>query len=212
MKVPDQPPATFKTKPAHFKQYGGKPGEALWRIYRTASKYRPAWDDLRTFGPVKGQRFDPHPLPPANYPNSGVLYAATSATTAFAEVYQDTRRIDRDEEAPALVGWEPTRELTLLDLTGNWPVQNKAASAMQMGPKRGTQNWARAIANRLDVDGLWHLSSINGQPIVSLFERSKRVPSFPTRPDYRVLLADDAANSPINQAREDLEYGVLRRK
>jgi hypothetical protein len=206
VKVPDQPPANFTTNSEHYKSYDG----ALWRIYRTASKYKPAWDTMRTFGPVKGNRFDPHPLPAADYPESGVLYVATDATTAFAEVYQDSRRIDRLEETPALVGWFPTRPLQLLDLTGNVPVLNKASASIQMGPKRSTQNWARAIDDRLDVDGLWHLSAITGKPIVSLFARARRVPSFPARPSYRVLLSDDAANSPINKARKDLEYGVVR--
>lgn len=208
VKVPDTPPATFTTEAQHYKSYDGP----LWRIYKTQSKYRNSWDGLRKTGPLPGQRFDPHPLPRGKYPSSGVLYAATDAITAFGEVYQDSRVIDRVEEAPVLVGWYPTRELALLDLTGSWPVVNGAAASIQMGPKRATQAWARAIDDRLDVDGLWHLSAITGKPIVSLFARSTRLPAFPARPGYRVLLADDAADSPINRARKTLGYGVIRRR
>ncbi|QHF24474.1 RES domain-containing protein [Rathayibacter sp. VKM Ac-2804] len=69
-------------------------------------------------------RFDPHPPPPGDRPTVGVLYAATDAVTSLGETSQRRRVVDRVQNAPRLMGWRPSRPLTLLDPTGQWPVRN----------------------------------------------------------------------------------------
>lgn len=207
MKVPDTPPASFTTESSHLRRYEGP----LWRIYRTTGPHALAWDELRHHGPVPGMRFDPHTLPRGDHPDVGVLYTSTDPTTAFAEVYQQRRIIDRSQGSPMLVGWQPSRALTLLDLTSNWPVLNGAAASIQMGPKRATQAWARAVRDRYvdELDGVWHLSSITGSPLVTLFDRAVRVPSFPRRTRVHVGLDDVTADALVAFAATQLGYGVL---
>ncbi|QHC58829.1 RES family NAD+ phosphorylase [Rathayibacter sp. VKM Ac-2760] len=206
MKVPLTPPAAFVTDPSHLRDYSG----ALWRVYRTGGRHPGAWDTLRHHGPVPGMRFDPHPPPEGDHPSVGVLYAATEAVTALGETYQRRRVIDRVQSAPRLVGWRPARPLTLLDLTGEWPVRNGAAAAIQMGAKRATQPWARAIEERLrDVDGLWHLSAVTGTPLVTLFSRAERVPAFPRRPSFHTALDDVTADPVVLHAAQRLGFAVL---
>lgn len=183
----------------------------LWRIFSTIGAHALAWNELRHLGPAPGMRFDPHPLTQGVH-DAGVMYCATDPVTAFAEVFQATRRITRSELGRTLVSFAPTRELTLLDLTSNWPIQNAAAASMQMGPKRFTQNWARAIDEELgaEVDGLWHYSSLTSKPIVTLFRRVERLPTFDTYPDSRVALDDPTADIDVFIAATALGYGVGR--
>ncbi|ROQ64429.1 RES domain-containing protein [Rathayibacter sp. PhB152] len=206
MKVPLTPPRTFVTDPSHLREYSGP----LWRLYRSAGAHVGTWDALRHHGPVPGMRFDPHPPPPGHHPTVGVLYAAADAVTAIGETYQRRRVVDRVQNAPRLVGWRPSRPLTLLDLTGEWPVRNGAAASLQMGPKRATQAWARAIEERLrSIDGLWHLSAITGNPIATLFSRVERKPAFPPRPSLHTALSDVTADAVVLHAARRLGFAVL---
>lgn len=184
--------------------------ETLWRIFVTTGDHALAWNELRHYGPLDDMRFDPHPLPKDRH-DVGVLYSSTSPETAFAEVFQDTRIIDRADKGRTLVSWTPTRDLMLLDLTTNFPVRNGAAAAMMMDDKRHTQNWARGIYEQLGtkVDGLWHLSSITSEPMVTLFSRTEVHAAFPIHPDTRAALADAAADVDVEIAADYLNYGVL---
>lgn len=223
MKVPAQPPHSFTTEARHLRTLGTD--IILWRIYRTAGLHALPWDALRHYGPVRGQRWDPHePFrgvgvdagiafgPEASVdPDSSVLYAATDPTTAFGEVYQARRIIARSEGGPALVAWQPARPLVFLDLTTNWPVLNGASAAIMMGDKRATQAWARAIHLRLGgrIDGLYAQSSITNEPVVTLFNRAETQPSFPRRPRFHALIADSTADPIVQHASDQLGYGVL---
>lgn len=208
MKVPATPPDQFTIEPQHLRTYGG----VLWRVYRTSGAHAVVWSELRHFGPVPKMRFDPQPPPPATYPNVGVMYTATGAVTALAETYQQRREITRDQGGAAIVAWQPSRVLTLLDLTTNWPVLNGAAASIMMGPKRHTQAWARAIDERHggEIDGLYSHSAITNQPVIALFSRTERVPAFPTRVRFNALLSDVTADYLIELAVEDLDYKSLR--
>lgn len=209
MKVPVTPPDTFTTDGQHLRTFGAD--AALWRIYRTSGPHPTAWDALRHYGPIAKQRWDPHASPVGMDPDAGVLYASADPTTAFGEVYQDRRVIARAQGAPALVAWQPARDLTLLDLTTNWPVVNGSAASMMMGDKRSTQAWARAIDMRLGdrVDGLYALSSITSRPVITLFSRTEREPAFPLRPQLHALLTDASIDAVIDRAARELGYGVL---
>lgn len=207
MKVPATPPDAFDTEPRHLRSYSG----LLWRVYRTEGPHAVAWNELRHYGPIRKMRFDPHP-PPADYHlDIGVMYAATDALTALGEVYQQRREITRSQGGPALVAWEPSRELVLLDLTTNWPVLNGAAASIMMGPKRYTQAWARAIYERLGgmIDGLWAQSAITNQPSLTLFSRTEVDPAFENRPSFHAPLWDVTADPIVKYAAEELKYKVL---
>lgn len=156
-------------------------------------------------------RFDPHPPPTGMHADSGVMYAATSPHTALGEVYQATRLIDRSVGGATIVAWVPSRPLVLLDLTTNWPVLNGAAASMMMDDKHTTQAWARAIDERhgKDFDGLYHRSSINNEPLVTLFRRARQVASFPPRVSFSALLSDTLADELVAQAKKRLGYQSL---
>lgn len=191
----------------HIRTFQG----ALWRVYPRSGVHPQAWDSLREFGPIPGMRFDPQPLPIEDHPGIGVMYAALSPVTALAEKYQETRVIDRHMNDNTLVGWSATRELELLDLTSNWPVANGGAAAIQMGDKAHTSTWSQAIYQEFgnSVDGLFHLSSVDGQPAVTLFSRSVTTPSFPTRPRFNNLLADPKCDAIILHTIDELNYAVV---
>lgn len=199
------PPATLTLDPStHIKTYEG----FLFRVYPTAGGHPQAWAELREYGPIPGMRFDPHGQPEGDHPGVGVMYTALGYVTALAEVYQEERIIDRAVKGNALVAWEVTRPLELLDLTGYWPVSNHGAAAMQMGDKENTSAWAHAIRTQFGdvVDGLYHLSSVDNQPMITLFDRSTRVPSFPDRPDFNEPLTDAACDEIVLDACEVLQY------
>lgn len=204
-KVPATPPDTFVLDEVqHLRSFEG----ALWRVFRTEGPHAVTWDQLRHYGPVPGMRFDPHPLPTGMHRESGVMYAATRSHTALGEVFQSTRVIDRSMGGATIAAWIPSRTLRLLDLTSNWPVLNGAAAAMMMDDKTTTQAWARAIDQRHggELDGLYHQSSINSEPLVTLFSRTERVPAFPARPSLSALLSDTTADEIVARAMWQLGY------
>lgn len=180
----------------------------LFRVYATSGDHPQRWDEMREFGPIPGMRFDPHSPPTGDHPGVGVMYTARSHVTAIAEVYQEEHVIDRAAKGNALVFWELTRKLELLDLTKFWPVRNKGAAAIQMGDKAHTPAWARAIQEQFGdkIDGLYHRSSVDNQPMITLFDRSRD--SFPERPDFNELLTDPASDELILDAAEKLDYAV----
>lgn len=180
----------------------------LWRVFHTAGNHPQAWNELRHFGPADNMRFDPHPIPQGIHPDSGVLYAATLPHTALGEVYQETRVIDRALDGNALVSWTPSRPLRLIDLTSNWPVLNGSAASMQMDDKERTCDWARAIDQQFgaEIDGLYHLSSINNQPMVTLFSRTERIHAFPARPAFHAMLVDASADMIVDLSVRELGF------
>lgn len=199
------PPATLTIGPSDIVPYTG----FLYRVYPTEGDHPQDWDELREYGPIPGMRFDPHPPPTGDHPGVGVMYTALAPSTALAEVYQDSHIIDRTLKGNALVTWEVTRPLELLDLTQHWPVRNHGAAAMQMGDKEHTPAWAHAIHTQFGhrIDGLFHRSSVDNQPMITLFERSKD--SFPDRPDFNELLTDPACDPVILKACTTLNYASV---
>lgn len=136
----------------------------LWRIFPTTSVHATAWNTLRRWGPVAA-RFDPHPPPPGEHPDDGVLYAGGDAVTALAEAFGTNRTVDVRTGSPWLVkftlGAEPVQ---LLDLIGTWPTRAGASQEIWTSPDRQrTQKWARAIATGFtDLDGVYYGSSMRG--------------------------------------------------
>lgn len=207
MKVPPTPPPSFVINPPHIRTFQG----VLWRVFRTEGAHPVAWNQLRHYGPMEDMRFDPHPPPKGRHPGVGVMYTATQAYTALGEVYQGDRVIDRTAGGATIAAWGPSRPLLLLDLTSNWPVLNGAAAAIMMDDKANTRSWAQAIDERYGdaLDGLFHQSSINNEPLVTLFSRTERVPAVPARVRFSARLSDTTADEIVDLAKEYLSYESL---
>lgn len=205
-KVPRRPPEPLTVQPRDLPRYNGP----LWRIHATGGLHPTRWDEPRTFGPVDS-RWDPHPEPRGEHPAHGVLYAATDPTTAFGEVFQRRRAIDRFEGDRHLTGWRPARELTLLDITDNWPARQGAAAALSAAPKSTCRAWARAIFDELaqgspHVDGIWALSTITGRPVVALFDRPD---AYPDAPEMSRPLHHDGLLRTVDRAVAELNFGLV---
>jgi hypothetical protein len=182
--------------------------DPLFRIFKRGGVHPMTWKQLRRFGPIAGMRFDPF-VPPAQPQLRGVMYASTSLKTAFAEVFQRERVISARDGA-TLAAWTPTRPLVLVDLTSDFLIRNGAGAGLMMGPKRFTQEWAEAIDRSFgdQIDGLWHLSSMTSQPIVTLFSRAADPDSFPSRPGLHRGLDDPLMRGTIAAAADTIGYGV----
>lgn len=185
MKLPLPPdPEELVFPPEHLRVISV--AAVLWRIHRTSGDHIVPWNRLRYWGPASTMRFDPQE--PAPRPQDrGVSYAALTVPAALAEVFQRTRVINTRRGSPYLTAWSPARPLTLLDLTGTWPIQAGASHAINTGRRDHCRAWARVVHTaRPDLDGLWHQSSMTGGDAVTLFTHS--ADSFPNRPSLSLPL------------------------
>jgi hypothetical protein len=182
-------------------------GTVLWRIYHRGGAHPAAWDLFRHFGPVPTTRFDHH-RPPPREQSRGILYAALRVYTCLAEVFQETRTIERSRGGPWLVGLEVARGLRLLDLTGTWPTRAGASMALSSGRRDRARAWsARIYEDYRAVEGLFYPSSMDGnQPAVALYERARR--ALPARPVFHRPLADPALNAAVVKAALLFNYAV----
>jgi hypothetical protein len=184
-------------------------GTVLWRIYPRGGARPAAWSRFRHFGPVATMRFDHHSLP-AREQARGIVYAAMRVYTCFAEVFQETRTIERSRNRPWLVGFELARTVSLLDLTGAWPTRAGASMAISSGRRDRARAWSvRIYEDYPDVQGLHYPSSMDGnQPAVALYERAQD--ALPPRPVFHRALADPALDGAVARAALLFDYGVER--
>jgi len=90
-----------------------------------------------------------------------VTYTGLDVPTVIAEVFQLTRVIDTHRRAPYLTSSQPTRTLSLLALTGTWPLRNGALHFLTSGPRRVCRQWAQTIDGQWpDLDGSWSVSTM----------------------------------------------------
>jgi hypothetical protein len=179
---------------------------ALWRIHGTAGPHVTPWNRLRYYGPTTS-RFDPQPSPPG-WSERGVTYAATDVATCLAEVFAAARVVDVERRVPYLTGWPPTRVLTLLDLTGTWPIRNGASHLLTTGSKATCRSWARAIDTEWpDLDGLWSVSTMTGRPTVTLFTAA--ADAFPARPSFSRPLSSPALRRALETAAAEVGYRLV---
>lgn len=76
------PPADVAAARIRADEYRDLTPEALWwRIHRVAGRHVTPWNRLRHYGPIDS-RFEPHPLPPGDYPERAAWYAAALPRTA----------------------------------------------------------------------------------------------------------------------------------
>jgi hypothetical protein len=182
-------------------------GTELWRIYFRGGAHPTLWNGLRAFGPTPRGRFDHH-LPPPRPQRRRVLYAAEHGPTCLAEVFQDTRVIDRAGRDPWLVAFALRAELRLLDLTAAWPTRAGASMAISSGPRSRAQRWSRAIyAAYPEVQGIYFPSSMHGnRPAVALYERAAT--ALPRAPSFHRPLLDPALLPVLERAAHELGYGL----
>jgi len=188
-------------------------GATFARIYYTASAYPVAWNDFRYYGPTDS-RFDHHLLNAAGAAHvqpRGILYAAETAQTCLAEVFQSTRMINRTRDAPWLDIFDLAVNLTLVVLTGTFATKMGASTAIHSGPRSRARAWAQALYLAYpQCHGLLYCSSMNGNaPAIALTERAIAAGALPRTPRLNRALADAALTNHVYAAASELNYTVL---
>lgn len=197
------PPKSLVCEPDDVIDYTG----VLWRVHRTTGAHVLPWNALRNYGPLPSMRWDPHPDSRPGRHVDGVLYAATDAATALAEVFQTTRLIDTRVGAPRLTAWEPTRPLRLLDLSGTWLIRNGASAALTVAPRATCRSWARAThLTWPHLDGLAVPSTMTGDPNVVLWNAAED--SLPESPAFSRALAHPLVWSIAQAAAARIGYRI----
>jgi RES domain len=187
-------------------------GSSLARVYYARRQHPQSWDQFRYFGPLNS-RWDHHVPDTDGGPrpqNRGIYYAAADARTGLAEVFQITRRIDRVFEAPWLVVFETSAELTLLDLTGDFATRMGASMAIHSGNRGRARGWALDLYEAYpSIQGFLYAASMHGsQPAMALNERALNEPLFPAHPLFHRALADDVMLDPLRHAASALGYAL----
>lgn len=198
-KIPRTPPQRLRLQHGDVTVWT----DPLWRIHRVSGAHPSAWNELRTFGPLSLSRWDPHPPPKQLHTAAGspvmnrapaVSYTASNPDTAFAEVFQDRKKIILSPDR-VLSGWTPTTGLELLDLVNSdFAIRNKAAHMLAAAPRSTCRAWARTIWEQLggSIGGLLAPSTMTGGSLVVLFSMSAG--AFPSAPAFsRPLDHDDVA-------------------
>lgn len=183
-------------------------GTVLWRVYFRGGPNPTVWNRFRSYGPVSRGRFDHHDPPPKRQERA-ILYAAIEGPTSLAEVFQDTRVIDRHRSDPWLAAFAIEETLDLLDLTGSWPTRAGGSMAINRGPRPRAQRWARAIYDAYPaLHGIHYPSSMDGnRPALALFERALR--AMPKQPRLNRALAEPPLLIPIANAAARFGYRVV---
>jgi hypothetical protein len=182
-------------------------GTVLWRLYFRGGGHPTFWNTFRSFGPTRG-RFD-HQIPPPKLQVRRILYAAEEGPTCLAEVFQDSRIIDRTVKDPWLAAFELRQPLSLLDLTGAWPTRAGASMAISSGPRPRAQRWSRVIHQAYPkIQGLYYPSSMHGnRPSVALYERAAA--AITDVPVFHRPLSDPALLPILSRVARDLGYGLV---
>lgn len=176
----------------------------VWRIHRISGVHVLPWNAFRRYGPLRTARFDPHAHPVGEHPGDGITYAALDVPTSVAEVFQFSRVVT-SSSGVHLTSWTPTRELRLLDLTGDWALRNSGSHSLFAAPKSTCRNWSREIHRRWpDLDGLWSRSTMTGQPMLALYEAA--ADSFPQLPAFTRPLDNPTVEELIAAAAQRLGY------
>lgn len=188
-------------------------GTLLWRVYFRGGPHPVDWSDFRQFGPLPHGRFDHHLPDDLDQPqlqSLGILYAAEIALTCFAEVFQQTRVIDRSYKHPWLVAWKTQAPIDLLDLTGSFPTQAGASMALMTGPRSAARTWARALYSAYPaLQGLYYPSSMYAnRPTMAFNERAQATGLLPARPSFHRALADETLLTVVRNAARTLGYGL----
>lgn len=188
-------------------------GTVLARVYFTAGDHATRWNEFRHYGPTNA-RFDHHLPDRRGEPqvqDRSILYCATAADTCLAEVFQETRRINRTRRAPWLAVFALARDVQLLDLTGAYPTRAGASMAISTGHRGRARSWARCFYEAYpDLEGIRYASSMHAnEPAVALNDRGERSGCLPSHPELNRALSDDALLDVLKHSADRLGYGLL---
>ena len=188
-------------------------GTLLWRVYFRGGPYPGRWDLFRDFGPTTA-RFDHHLTGPDGRPQTqagdlAIQYAALDGVTPLAEVFQDTRVIDRQARRPWLVAYGLTADLTLLDLTGAYPTRAGASMLINCGSRPRARAWSRTFhAAYPQIQGLYYGSCLHGnRPSLALYERAQG--AVPASPVLHRALSDAALKLTLRNAAAQIGYLLI---
>jgi len=179
----------------------------VWRIYYRGGRHPTRWGDFRNVGPTNA-RFDHYLGDEPAQQERAVLCSAGNPVTCFAEVFQQTRVINRWHKDPWLVGFEIAHPVRLLDLTGAFPTRAGASMGLMTGPRSVSRNWAQAFYEAYpEVAGLYYPSSMHAnQPAMVLTDRAKHAGIVPTQPSFHRSLGDPAILTILKNAAHTLGY------
>lgn len=191
--------------PPHVKVL--RKGAIVWRIYNQGGAHATAWNSFRHWGPVASLRFDHHTDPPRRQ-SRGIAYGALRVYTCFAEVFQETRTIERSRNRAWLVGFKLARAVLLLDLTGTWPTRAGASMAMNSGRRDRARAWSRRIyEDYARIEGLYYPSSMDSnQPALALYERAQK--AVPVWPVFHRALSDPGLSGAVVRAAGLFNYAA----
>ncbi|MEQ8762548.1 MAG: RES family NAD+ phosphorylase [Planctomycetota bacterium] len=206
-KLPE-PPSVAELSKIRADVHALPKGALAWRVYFRGGRHPTTWNGFRSFGPLSSSRFDHHDEPP-RLQGKAILYVALAGPTCLAEVFQETRLIDRTARSPWLVAFETDRPLKLLDLTGTWPTRAGASMALNTGRRDRARRWAAAIYEGFpDLEGLHYPSSMRGnRPCIALNDRA--TDALPTSPLFHRPLSDPTLLRVLKNAAADIGYGLL---
>lgn len=186
-------------------------GSLLWRVYFRGGPHPTKWSDFRHVGPLD-RRFDHHEgsvTAPA-LQNRSVMYLALDPVTCLAEAFQQARVIRRTHKEPWLVAFELDVDLSLLDLTGNFPTQAGASMGLCTGPRSTARNWARGFYEAYPhLHGLYYPSSMHAnKPALALTDRAEGAGAIPQHPQHHRALKDPALITMLRNAARALGYAL----
>ena len=206
-KLPAPPPADALAAATPSDPVAVTRATTLWRIYFADGEHGGRWDRFRSYGPMRTARFDHHRSPPQEQERA-ILYAGLAIATAVAEVFQETRVVDRRRRSPWLVAFKLRREVRLLDLTGDWPTRAGTSQAISSGRRDRARAWSAAIYDAYgDIEGLWYRSSMHGgEPAVALYERAAG--ALRSQPELHLPLAHPGLEVPLGRIARSLGYLV----
>ena len=180
----------------------------VWRVHANEPG-RPAWNELRHWGPAPGTRFDPQEPPSAAGQPEGVQYVGASALIALTEAFQSTRAIPVHDDSLWLFGWEPARPMRLLDVRYTFGAANGTNAAFSTADKSVVRQWARAAHLRwTDMDGIVYNSKVVGGSSIALFSHAAVEPVWPANPTYARALSDPAARPLLQKVADRVRWGL----
>jgi hypothetical protein len=182
-------------------------GTVLWRLYFQGGRHPTRWHDFRCFGPTGG-RFDHHD-PPPQLQNRGILYAAQSGPVCVAEVYQQTRTINRRRRNPWLAAFALARDVLLLDMSSGWPTRATASQAINSGSRVRARRWSRQIYQAFpNIEGIYYPSSMYMNALaVAFYERATN--AIPTAPVFHRALNDPALLTSLQNVAATVGYRLI---
>ncbi|MFK5950196.1 MAG: RES family NAD+ phosphorylase [Methylococcales bacterium] len=189
-------------------------GETVTRIYSAGGEHPTSWNAFRFFGPT-ASRFDHH-LNNAKGQSCdqdrGIMYLTTgdqAIPTALAEVFQETRVIDRNSNNPILTAFKTGRPIKLLDLSHTFATTIGASSVIHSGPRPRARRWAQQLYLAYpELDGIFYCSSMYGnEPAIALFERGMQ--AIPLKPLFHRELRDPVLANILTETADKIRYVLV---